>query len=203
MVSNLLTSDVRIAESGFCFFAETKQEAIALIDSEFNNLALIARTGNFESTKIFYPGSRNSIKIYATQYKETLMPQSIIYDSVEIPQELQRHIFAMGESDTPQGLVRLCDNKQILLTENNRVVTPNCDTLVGASRVQYWDSEDLASFERDWRRSLSDDGSNWFEYHYSVHDLDKPGVNVQRKHNRYKLVLDARGNPYHICESLN
>jgi hypothetical protein len=204
MGAKLITSDARIGETGFCFYVADKAEAIALVRSEFNDLAKIAYTGNFLSTKVYYPLCPRPAEIYSTEYQEpTLMPQSILYDNCEIPQELQRHIFAMAESDTPQGLVRLADNKQILLTANNRVVSPNCDSLVGASRVQYWNADDLASFERDWRRSLSDDGSNWFEYNYSTHDLDKPGVNVQRKHNRYKLVLDARGNPYHICESLN
>lgn len=131
------------------------------------------------------------------------MPQSLLIKDAELPFELQRYVFDMGESNTPQGLVRCHDSKQILLTENNKIVTPNCGALLGATRDRYWNAEDLERFDIEWRRNLRDDGSNWFEFHYAIHDLDQPGVNLQQKHNRYRLVLDSQGNPYHICESLN
>ena len=204
MSSKLLMTDVKVAQHGFVFYPATKQDAIALLDSEFNNLAKIAYTGGFEATTIYYPGCRSPVEVYANQYKEELvMPQSLMIKDCELPYELQRYVMAMGEATTPQGLVRCSDSKQILLTENNRIVSPNCDTLLGATRDRYWDAEDLNRFTIEWKRNLRDDGSNWFEYQYSTHDIDQPGVNLQRKHNRYRLVLDLRGNPYHICESLD
>jgi hypothetical protein len=202
--TKLLTSDVKISPSGFCFYLSTKKEAIALIDTEFNDLAKIAHTGGFEATTVYYPRCKKPVKVYATHYKEMIeMPQSLMIKDAELPFELQRFVFDMGSSDTPQGLVKVGNSKQILLTENNKIVTPNCGTLLGATRDRYWNAEDLERFDREWRRSLRDDCSNFFEFHYSIHDLDQPGVNLQQKHNRYRLVLDLRGNPYHICESLN
>lgn len=204
MGTNLLTTETRISPHGFCFYVATKKDAIALLDSDFNSLAKIAYTGGFEATTIYYPTCKKPAKVYANQYKEPIeMPQSLMIKDCELPFELQRYVFDMGESNTPQGLVRVSDSKQILLTENNRIVTPNCGTLLGATRDRYWNAEDLGRFDLEWRRNLQDDGSNWFEFHYSIHDLDHPGVNEHQKHNRYRLVLDALGNPYHICESLN
>ena len=204
MHSNLLKTEVTIGQSGFCFLAANRNDAIGLIDVEFNSLAKIAYTGGFEFTQVRYPGCRQPGKVYAHQYKEEfLMPQSLMIKDCELPYELQRYVMAMGEATTPQGLVRCSDSKQILLTENNRIVSPNCDTLLGATRDRYWDAEDLKRFTIEWKRNLRDDGSNWFEYQYWTHDLDQPGVNLQRKHNRYRLVLDLQGNPYHICESLD
>ena len=204
MKSNLLQTEVKLSQNGFIFCPATKQDAIALLDSEFNNLAKIAFTGGFEATTVYYSGCKKPVQIFAHQYKEELlMPQSLLIKDCELPFELQRYVMAMGEATTPQGLVRCSDSKQILLTENNRIVSPNCDTLLGATRDRYWDAEDLKRFTIEWKRNLRDDGSNWFEYQYSTHDIDQPGVNLQRKHNRYRLVLDLRGNPYHICESLD
>ena len=201
---NLLTNDVRISPHGFCFYVASKKDAISLVDSEFNELAKIAYTGGFEATTIYFPECRCPAKVYANQYKEEiLMPQSLLIKDCELPFELQRYVFDMGESNTPQGLVRVRDSKQILLTENNKIVTPNCGTLLGATRDRYWNEEDLERFDIEWRRSLRDDGSNWFEFHYSIHDLDQPLLSLQQKHNRYRLVLDLQGNPYHICESLD
>lgn len=204
MQTNLLTTEAMIGQMGFCFHVANRSAAIGLIDVEFNSLAKIAYTGGFEFTQVRYPGCRKPGKVYAHQYKEPIeMPQSLMIKDCELPFELQRYVFDMGESNTPQGLVRVSDSKQILLTENNRIVTPNCGTLLGATRDRYWNAEDLGRFDLEWRRNLRDDGSNWFEFHYSIHDLDQPGVNEHQKHNRYRLVLDALGNPYHICESLN
>lgn len=204
MESNLLMAEAKIGQSGFCFHVADKDAAERLIDAEFNSLAKIAYTGGFEFTQIRRPKARYPVKIYAHQYKEEiLMPQSLLIKDCELPYELHRYVMAMGEATTPQGLVRIGDNKQILLTENNRIVSPNCDTLLGTSRDRYWDAEDLERFTIEWQRTLRDDGSNWFEYQYWTHDLDQPGVNPTRKHNRYRLVLDLQGNPYHICESLD
>ena len=207
MEINLLTAEAKIGRSGFCFHVPDRAAANDLIRAEFNSLAKIAFTGGFEYSQVRHPKARYPVKIYAHQYKEEiLMPQSLMIKDCELPFELQRYVMAMGEATTPQGLVKIGkngNNKQILLTENNRIVSPNCDTLLGATRDRYWDAEDLNRFTIEWKRNLRDDGSNWFEYQYSTHDIDQPGVNLQRKHNRYRLVLDLRGNPYHICESLD
>lgn len=204
MEINLLTAEATVGRSGFCYHVPDRGAADRLIESEFNSLAKIAYTGGFEFTQVRHPSARYPVKIYAYQYrKEIPMPQSLLIKDAELPFELQRYVFDMGESNTPQGLVRVRDSKQILLTENNKIVTPNCGTLLGATRDRYWNEEDLERFDIEWRRSLRDDGSNWFEFHYSIHDLDQPLLNLQQKHNRYRLVLDLQGNPYHICESLD
>lgn len=201
---NLLDYPSLITDESIQFLIPGKREAWTLLEQCFYELATITQNGGFQSTILRFPGGKRPLKVTARQAKEYLkMPQNLNFGNCEIPHELLRYVFGMAESTTPQGLVRCDNSKQIILTENNKIVTPNCGTLLGATRDRYWKSDDLERFETEWRRSLRDDGSNWFEFHYAIHDLDQPGVNLQQKHNRYRLVLDLQGTPYHICESLD
>jgi hypothetical protein len=202
----LLKSDVRISEHGFCFYVANKKEAIALIDSDFNDLAKIAYVGGFEATTINYPKCRKPTKIYATQYQERLvMPQSLNFGQCEIPHELLRYVYEMGESDSSQGLVRLADNRQIVLSEKSRLFTPDFEEVMKKTRADYWYAPDLEEFDREWKQALRPDGTNWITKTYRVFNHADPTDRDGWREftSRYRLLLDDRGNTYQIGENLN
>jgi hypothetical protein len=202
MKSKLLTTEVKIAPYGFVFCAETKQDAIALLDSNFNDLAKIANTGGFEATTVYYPGCRRPVEVYAHQYKEPLiMPQSLLFGNCEIPFELQRYIFEMGESDRASGLIRVSDNRQLILSDGCRLTTPDVDSMVSATRESYWNLEDLAEFDRRWRQELTP-GGGWMTMIYRTHKIDDPTSEKRLYTNRFRLLLDGMGNPFHLAECL-
>lgn len=205
MKSKLLTTEVKISPHGFVFCPATKQDAIALLDSEFNNLAKIAYTGGFESTTVYYPGCKNPVEIYANQYKEQIeMPQNLHFGSCTVAPEFLPVINTMGESDQAMGLVDAIANRQMLLSEGCRVFTPDLESMVSKRRSEYWFSPDLAEFDRRWRRDLRDDGSNWLEFSYLCFPLNQPTAKDgwKRFTNRFSLIVDRLGNPFHLCQSV-
>jgi len=202
MSSKLLMTDVKVAQHGFVFYPATKQDAIALLDSEFNNLAKIAYTGGFEATTIYYPGCRSPVEVYANQYREELvMPQSLLFGTCEIPYELQRYVFEMGESSKAAGLIRVFDNRQLILSDGCRLTTPDVSSMISATRESYWNLEDLAEFDRRWKQELTP-GGDWLTMTYRTHRIDDPSSDRRIYTNRFRLLLDATGNPYHLAECL-
>jgi len=202
MKSNLLQTEVKLSQNGFIFCPATKQDAIALLDSEFNNLAKIAFTGGFEATTVYYPGCKKPVQIFAHQYKETLtMPQSLLFGTCEIPYELQRTVLEMGESSSAQGLIRVSDNRQLILSDGCKLTTPDVSSMISATRESYWNLADLAEFDRRWRQELTPSG-DWLTMTYRTHKIGDSSSDRRVYTNRFRLLLDASGNPYHLAECL-
>ena len=202
MENNILTTEVKIGSSGFCFHPDSLNNADKLIDSHFNDLAKIAHTGGFEFTQVRYPGRINAVRIYAKQYKETLtMPQSLLFGTCEIPYELQRTVLEMGESSSAQGLIRVSDNRQLILSDGCKLTTPDVSAMVSATRESYWNLEDLAEFDRRWRQELTPSG-DWLTMTYRTHKIGDSSSDRRVYTNRFRLLLDASGNPYHLAECL-
>ena len=106
--------------------------------------------------------------------------------------------------DADLGLVRVRDNLQIVLTQGASL---SLGTEVGSdcvklNRSDYWNSEDLAEFNREWKRELREDGTNFIEFTYRA--LRNPLVSKTdwgRYTTRYQLISDA-SELYHFAETL-
>lgn len=107
------------------------------------------------------------------------------------------------------GLVRLADNHQCALSLKCAEFMPNDSSSLADAvewkRPDYWRAEDLLSFQASSELWTPNDGE-WHEHTYFTFDpLKGPETETGWTHytNRFKLIVDAYGNQYHVGENLS
>lgn len=107
--------------------------------------------------------------------------------------------------DENAGIARLRDNKQLILTAGSAraMGVEDATPLTNLRREDYWNLEDLANFDREWRQQLRVDGTNSIEFTYRALDnpLDPNGGWVQQT-TRYSLFVDGT-ELYHRAQALD
>lgn len=101
------------------------------------------------------------------------------------------------------ALVRVCDERQIALTESNAMLLTNVSLqeAVQRKRKQYWYLPDLAEFNRESRQRLEPNNeASYIEF--SWRGVSKDGLNWRRFITKYKLVEDAYGIMYQATQNL-
>lgn len=205
MPISILETEPTIAPYGFCFTAANKKEAAAIVKNKYYELAEWAWRNGLEAIGITHPGRKAPIQIPAKYYEERLqMPQNLLFADTMIPHEFRSYVDRMWESDAAMGIVEVASNRQILLSEQCRVYTPNLEQMKGQARSGYWFAPDLRDFMQRWQRELRDDGSNWIEVSYLCFPLNQPNSRDgwKRFTNRFSLILDRLGRPFHLCEAI-
>lgn len=207
---NLLDYPSVITHESIQFLIPDKKEAWLLLEQQFYELASITQNGGFKFTTLRYPNSKNPLKVTARQAKEYLkMPQGLNFGNCEIPYELLRYVYRMGESEASQGLVKISGDdgggRQIILSANSRLFTPDFKEVMKKTRADYWFAPDLHEFDLRWRQELRTDGSNWITQTYRVFNHNDPSDRNGWKEftSRYCLLVDDNGNAYQIGENLN
>lgn len=216
---------VSISQESLIIDTPSKRDALCLLDAIADSLALAAANLKRISALIRYPYAPKPYKIPITA--GTL--QMITSDDTTLildPNNPLIEVYCLSLSkilypelgwflEHPEqagGLVRVSDNQQVAMSYAN--ARKESDFTAGAGvkkavkwkRSDYWHPQDLADFEREWRQKLeANNPDSWFEFKWRSFDpdlgIDSPDGWIEFA-NSYKLLVDERGNTYHVSQNL-
>lgn len=110
----------------------------------------------------------------------------------------------LEQKDSSVGLARLRDNAQLCLSQGSAAFMGLADAspLTRLRREDYWNLEDLDSFNREWRQVLREDGSNSIDFKYrALHNPLDPSEGWGLCVTRYSLLVDG-SEAYHKALNL-
>jgi hypothetical protein len=110
------------------------------------------------------------------------------------------------------GLVQVRDNQQVAMSyanarkDNDFTAGAGVKKAVKWKRSDYWHPQDLIDFDREWAQKLEPNNpDSWMEFSWRSFDPDL-GIDSCdgwiEFTNRYKLLVDERGNNYHVSLNL-
>ncbi len=133
----------------------------------------------------------------------------LLFADVEVSPQLLRLAVNLIENPGKKGIVRLRDERQIILHDECKFSLLGKSTKVANnwSRPQYWHPQDLTEFRRECQQSLNDDGSNTLEYTYRACDADLGLFNREPGNWReftavYRLYDGGDGEYYQLAQNL-
>ena len=164
-------------------------EAIARIVDEngIRDLALIPKA-TLEVMASFEPMTGDNNLAAQLFFADTSLPAPILRTALE-----------MTDSDDRWGIVRLSDERQVIMSSGMSGVLLAgvfIDETTQWKRPEFWHPEDLADFNNDWRRQLDVEGAAEIERRYRIH---KPRSNDPWEFytSRYRLI-QADGDLFHL-----
>lgn len=126
----------------------------------------------------------------------------IFFADTSLPPIVLKAAVQKSEEEGRWGIVRLSDERQVIMSSGMGGVLlagVGIDETTNWRRPQFWHSEDLDNFNRDWQRQLDVEGSGEIEYRYRIH---KPGSNDPWEYYRssYRLLRGGGDRDlYQVC----
>ncbi len=167
-------------------------------------------TGTQKQLRI--PASLNHSELeIMTQSQETIQIANMLwFGRVPVTPELFRLCADLIENPRSAGIVRIPDERQIIITNESGSSLKNAtpEEAVTWSRSDYWHRADLAEFRQRCRQELSAGGESVIEHTYRAFDptlgANNPtSGNWVRMTQSYRLFDGNDGNHYQICEILD
>lgn len=198
--------------------ARFTSDAILIDVSHLPNVRLLLE--NFENHFAVWASVMNKkATIIKGNGAEMRVPASIAIPEVEIaPQdEPSRLLFFANVAVCPAllviandlmnnprraGVVRLCDELQVIQSEANKILNPGHTMQESCTwtRSQFWDAQDLDDFRREVRLH----GERVFEFTWKSFDpSDATKTNDLEVTTRYKLFDGGNSRVYQLCENLD
>lgn len=191
---------------------EAPDQATAMAVAESPSIEAIAQ--EFGGIDITFPGAQKGYHIPAPYPISTEGGVSPIKEKEEdgefhaafemslIPGSLIKYVsLVFNEPSKKLILVRLKDEKQVVVSKSvaPHIIRASCAQAAQRVRSDYWELQALADFNRDWKQSLTIDGSS--------KRYDWEGYSPVTRSNWRRFSIDVRlikiGNElYHLVESL-
>lgn len=216
---------VSISDESLIIDVPSKTEALSLLDAIADSLALAAANLKRISALIRYPYALKPYKIpitvgtlqMITNDETTLIldpsnPLIEVYCLSLSPVLYPELGWLLEHPEQAGGIVRVKDNQQVAMSYTN--AKKDADFTAGAGvkkavkwkRSDYWHSQDLADFEREWRQKLEPNNpDSWMEFRWRSFDPDL-GMSSSEGwiefRNSYKLLKDNSGTTYHVSKNL-
>lgn len=144
-----------------------------------------------------------------TMTNNIIQKNALLFADVEVNSQLLKLAIDLIENPGKKGIVRLRDERQIILHDECKFSLLGKSTKVANnwSRPQYWHPQDLEEFRRECRQSLNDNGSNTLEYTYRSCDAELGLFNREPGNWReftavYRLYDGGDGEYYQLAENL-
>lgn len=226
LVAKIFSDDqweIGLSLESFLLSAPSQREAFKLASLEPETLARWAQQFGKVATLIKYPGG-DAYRVPAkmAELEVSMRQETLILDPgnplIEIyALSLSPHIYKeigwfLDNPTQAGGIVRVADNQQVAMSYANAKKTADFTAGAGVQkavswkREDFWHPGDLSDFDRDWKQELEPNNPNsWIEYKWRSFD-PKLGLNAENGWiefvNRYKLLVDERGNRYHVSWNL-
>ncbi len=199
MVTSSLIEKLRFGRASVCLEAESKQQACQIVR------AVTEWADRFnQEILIFYPGCKQPYRIPSPieTYQEIqemtnlLLPRLYI-GKIEVytPEFIGSLQRMMERSCERLGLVRVRDNKQILMSFANsqHLQATDLNQNVALKREDYWNRDDLEAFNQLWHQELRHDGSNSIEFTYrALTNVVQSQTDWSKFTTRYRLLADGQ-----------
>ena len=131
------------------------------------------------------------------------------FADVAITPQLLRITTELIENPGKKGIVRLRDERQVILHDESKFSLLGKPTKAATnwSRPQYWYPADLVEFRRECKQRLNSDGSNTLEFTYRSCDaelgfFDRTPGNWREFTTVYSLYDGGNGDFYQVCQNL-
>ena len=205
--------------------APSKRDALSLLDAIADSLALAAANLKRISALIRYPHAPKPYRIpitigtlqMITNNETTLVldPDNPLVEVyfLSLSKVLYPELgWFLEHPDQAGGLVRVSDNQQVAMSYANASKESDFTTGAGVKkavkwkRSDYWHPQDLIDFDKEWAQKLEPNNpDSWMEFSWRSFDPDlgisSPDSWIEFT-NRYKLLVDERGNTYHASLNL-
>lgn len=96
----------------------------------------------------------------------------LFFADTSLPAPILKTALDMTDSESRWGIVRLSDERQVIMSSGMSGVLLAgvfIDETTQWKRPEFWNLEDLAEFNRDWRRQLDLEGIGGIERRYRIH----------------------------------
>lgn len=214
-----------LSDESLIIDAPSKADALSLLDAIADSLALAAANLQRMSALIRYPYAPKPYKIPITVEVLKMITNNdttIVLDPGNPLVEV--YLLSLSKVLYPElgwflehpeqagGLVRVRDNQQVAMSyanarkDNDFTAGAGVKKAVKWKRSDYWHPQDLIDFDREWAQKLEPNNpDSWIEFSWRSFDPDL-GIDSCdgwiEFANRYKLLVDERGNSYHVSLNL-
>lgn len=193
-------------QNSFVFEFRSESEARGVFACDTKLVLAILEKWNANHAVIRIPGQDDVCVPIATirlmQEFEPLV--QIFFADTSLPPVVLKAAAQKSEEEGRWGIVRLSDERQVIMSSGMAGVLLSgvgIEETTNWRRPEFWHLEDLAAFNRDWRRQLDLEGDQVIEYRYRIH---KPSSNDpwETYRSSYRL-LSGEQDVYQVCTFLD
>ena len=133
----------------------------------------------------------------------------LFFADVSLPPIVLKQAITKSEAEGRWGIVRMRqgdESRQVIMSSAMQgVLLPTvaiADTTKDWTREATWHPEDLANFNRDWRRQLSIEDNNEIEYRYRIRKPRSPNDPWVYYRSSFRL-MEAGNDLFHVCSFID
>lgn len=209
--------EVKFAPDKLIFYIPGERyDAELFVKLVSDNIVLSLKKMNLSFAHICYKGMKKPIKL-CVEMANTLnierinMAEIAIIENTGIHTANQKlsisvlkvinHFFEHPEQRN--AIVRLHDERQIIITESNSMLIKGAtlEEAVQRKRSEYWYLPDLAEFNRESKQKLEPNNENSF-IEFTWRGVSKDRTDWRMFTNRYNLIQDNYGVLYQVSQNL-